>query len=162
MTGNQISTLAVFPSRSTVPPHPSCDFPGFPPFTDSVPTGVTIGPDGAYYVGELTGVPFCAGNANVYRIVPGQPPTVVCGGFTTIIDLAFGPDRQLYVAQHSNGPVFFATPGNVVRVGPDCSKTPVTPPLNRPGGLASGPDGAMYVSINSNLPGVGEVVRIEP
>jgi hypothetical protein len=156
-----ISTLAVFPSRTTTPQHPSCLFPGFPPFTDSVPTAVTVGPDGAYYVGELTGAPFCAGSANVYRVVPGEAPTVYCGGFTTIIDLAWGPDGALYVAQHSNGPVFFATPGNVVRVGPGCSKTTVTPPLNRPGGLAFGPDGKLYVSINSNQVGVGQVVRID-
>jgi hypothetical protein len=156
-----ISTIAVFPSRSTVPQHPSCVFPGFPPFTDSVPTAVTLGPDGALYVGELTGAPFCAGSANVYRVVPGQAPTVYCGGFTTIIDLTWGPDGALYVAQHSNGPVFFATPGDVVRVGAGCSHTPVTPPLNRPGGIAFGPDGKLYVSINSNQVGAGQVVRID-
>jgi hypothetical protein len=156
-----ISTVAVFPSRSTTPPHPSCVFPGFPPFTDSVPTAVTVGPDGAYYVGELTGAPFCAGAANVYRVVPGQAPTVVCGGFTTIVDLAWGPDGNLYVAQHSNGPVFFGMPGNVVRVGPGCTKTAVTPPLNRPGSLAFGPNGKLYVSVNSNSAGTGQVVRID-
>ncbi|MDQ2983939.1 MAG: ScyD/ScyE family protein [Actinomycetota bacterium] len=159
--GSSISTVAVFPSRSTTPQHSSCVFPGFPPFTDSVPTSVTVGPDGAYYVGELTGAPFCAGNANVYRVVPGHAPTVYCGGFTTIIDLTFGPDRKLYVAQHSNGPVFFGSPGDVVRVGPGCSKTPVTPPLNRPGSLAFGPNGKLYVSVNANQAGTGQVVRID-
>jgi hypothetical protein len=157
-----ISTLAVFPSRSTTPPHPSCVFPGFPAVTDSVPTSVTIGPDGAYYVGELTGGPFCAANANVYRVVPGQAPTVYCGGFTTITDHTWGPDGKLYVLQHSNGPVFFATPGNVVRVESDCSKTVVSPPLNRPGSLAFGPDGRLYVSINANQVATGQVVRIDP
>lgn len=161
LRGKKISTVAVFPSRSTTPPHPSCPFPGFPPVTDSVPTAVTLGPDGAYYVGELTGAPFCFEAANVYRVVPGEPPTVHCGGFTTIIDLAFGPDGNLYVAQHSNGPVFFGTPGDVVRVGPGCTKTVVTPPLNRPGSLAFGPDGKLYVSVNSNSTGTGQVVRID-
>lgn len=148
-SNGDISTLAVFPSR-----------PGRP--TDSVPTAVTVGPDGAFYVGELTGVPFAAAAANVYRVVPGQPPAVHCGGFTTITDLTWGPDGNLYVAQHSNGPVFFGLPGDVVRVGPGCSKTPVTPPLNRPGSLAFGPDGRLYVSINSNSVGIGQVVRIDP
>jgi len=156
-----ISTVAVFPSRSSTPPHASCVFPGFPPITDSVPTAVTVGPDGAYYVSELTGAPFCSGFANVYRVVPGQTPTVYCSGFTTIIDLAFGPDGNLYVAQHSNGPVFFGAPGDVVRVGPGCAKTVVTPPLNRPGSLAFGRDGKLYVSVNSNSPGSGQVVRID-
>jgi hypothetical protein len=157
----KISTVAVFPSRSTTPPHSSCAFDGFPPFTDSVPTAVTLGPDGAYYVGELTGAPFCAGAANVYRVVPGQAPTVYCSGFTTIIDLAFGPDGNLYVAEHSTGPVFFALPGDVVRVGSGCAKTVVTPPLTRPGSLAFGRDGKLYVSVNSTSAGTGQVVRID-
>ena len=38
---------------------------------DAVPTSVTRGPDGALYVGQLTGFPFPVGGANVYRIVPG-------------------------------------------------------------------------------------------
>ena len=158
--GTRISTLAVFPSRSTNPQHPSCA--GFPPGTDSVPTSVTIGPDGAYYVGELSGVPFCAGNASIYRIVRGEEPTVYCGGFTTILDHAWGPDGKLYVLQHSNGPVFFGTQGNVVRVDDGCVKTVVSPDLNRPGSLAFGPRGKLYVSVNSNATGTGQVVRIDP
>jgi DNA-binding beta-propeller fold protein YncE len=93
--------------------------------------------------------------------VPGQAPTIVCGGFTNIMDLEFGPDGNLYVVQRSNGPVFFASPGNVVRVGAGCSKIPVTPPLNRPGSLAFGPDGKLYVSVNSDEVGTGQVVRID-
>ena len=85
-----ISTLATFPSRAQGRP------------TDAVPTCVTVGPDGAYYVGELTGVPFATGAARVYRVVPGEEPEVFLEGFTTIIDLAFGPDRSLYVLQHSS------------------------------------------------------------
>lgn len=67
-----ISTVAVFPSRST----------GRVPSTDAVPTTVVRGPDGAYYVGELTGAPFFVGEANVYRVVPGEAPTVFLDGFT--------------------------------------------------------------------------------
>jgi hypothetical protein len=46
---------------------------------------------GAYYVAELTGVPFAAGAANIYRVVPGRALTVAWRGFTTVIHLAFGP-----------------------------------------------------------------------
>lgn len=47
-----VETLAVFPTREV--PNP---FPGGSPTVNaqSVPTSVLIGPDGAYYVGELTG-----------------------------------------------------------------------------------------------------------
>jgi hypothetical protein len=47
----RISTLAVFPSRMV-------DFQGGEVPMDAVPTTVVRGPDGAYYVGQLTGFPF--------------------------------------------------------------------------------------------------------
>jgi hypothetical protein len=115
-----ISTLATFPSRPQGRP------------TDSVPTSVAVGPDGAYYVGELTGVPFATGAARVYRVVPGQAPEVYLEGFTTIIDLAFGPDGSLYVLQHSSAGPFFAGPGSLVRVAPDGARTTILAGLTRP------------------------------
>ena len=57
---------------------------------DPVPTSVVVGPDGAYYVGQLTGFPFPPGGASVFKVVPGQDPTVYASGFTNIIGLAFG------------------------------------------------------------------------
>jgi hypothetical protein len=74
----------------------------------SVPTSVAIGPDGAYYVGELTGFPAPVGISRVWRVAPGthhadcgaSPAcSVVASGLTSIIDLAFGLDGKLYVAQ---------------------------------------------------------------
>jgi len=145
-----ISTLAVFPSR---PQGRS---------TDAVPTAVAVGPDGAYYVSELTGVPFPAGFANIYRVVPGHAPTVAWSGFTTVIDIAFGPDGSLYVLEHSTGPAFFALPGRLLKVAPDGTRTTVIDGLTRPGSVAVGPDGALYVSNQSISIGTGEVLRIEP
>jgi sugar lactone lactonase YvrE len=147
---SSISTLAILPSRPQGRP------------TDAVPTSVTLGPDGAYYVGELTGVPFTAGAANVYRVVPGQAPTVAHTGFTTIIDVTFGPDGSLYVLEHSTGPVFFALPGRLLRIAPEGTRTTVVDGLTRPGSVAVGPDGALYVSNRSISVGSGEVLRIEP
>ena len=145
-----VSTLAVFPSRSQGRS------------TDAVPTAVAVGPDGAYYVAELTGVPFAAEAAAIYRVVPGQTPTVAWSGFTTVIDLAFGPDGSLYVLEHSTGPVFFGLPGRLLEVAPDGTRTPVLEGLTRPGSVAVGPDGALYVSNHSTEIGAGEVLRIEP
>jgi hypothetical protein len=150
-----VSTVAVFAAR----PNPT---PVGPPFVDSVPTAVAVGPDGAYYVSELTGVPFAAGFANIYRVVPGHAPTVAWGGFTTVIDLAFGPDGSLYVLEHSTGPLFFALPGRLLKVAPDGTRTTVIDGLTRPGSVAVGPDGALYVSNQSISIGTGEVLRIEP
>jgi hypothetical protein len=145
-----ISTEAVFPSRAQGRP------------TDAVPTAVEVGPDGAYYVAELSGVPFAAGTANIYRLVPGQAPTVRWSGFTTVIDIAFGPDGSLYVLEHSTGPVFFALPGRLLKVAPDGTRTTVVDGLTRPGSVAVGPDAALYVSNRSISIGTGEVLRIEP
>jgi hypothetical protein len=74
----------------------------------AVPTSVVIGPDGAYYVGELTGFPATPGLSRVWRVAPGtrhahcgtSPAcSVVVTGLTSIIDLVFGPDGKLYIAQ---------------------------------------------------------------
>jgi hypothetical protein len=86
------------------------DICGLPPMipAESVPTSVAVGPDGAYYVGELKGFPSPIGESRVWRIDPnarnaecGHSPlcSVALDGFTSIIDLAFGPDGRLYVAQ---------------------------------------------------------------
>ena len=150
-----VSTLATFDAR------PNMTGIG-PPFIESVPTAVAVGPDGAYYVSELTGVPFAAGLANIYRVVPGQAPTVAWSGFTTVLDLAFGPDGSLYVLEHSTGPVFFGLPGRLVKVAPNGTRTTVIGGLTRPGSVAVGPDGALYVSNRSTSIGTGEVLRIEP
>jgi len=74
----------------------------------SVPTSVAIGPDGAYYVGELTGFPAPVGISRVWRVAPGTRHahcgtsaacSVAVTGLTSIIDVAFGPNGKLYVAQ---------------------------------------------------------------
>src|SRR5262245_56501230 len=145
-----VSTLATFPSRAQGR------------LTDAVPTSVAVGPDGAYYVGQLTGIPFTAGAANIYRVVPGQAPTVAWSGFTTVIDIAFDADGNLYVLEHSTGPVFFALPGRLLKVAPDGTRTTVVDGLTRPGSVAIGPDGALYISNRSTSAGTGEVLRVEP
>jgi hypothetical protein len=146
----EVATLAEFPSRDDGR------------LTDAVPTGITQGPDGAYYVGELTGVPFAAGAANVYRVVPGQTPEVVHTGFKTIIDLDFGPDGSLYVLQHATGP-FLSGSGALIRIAPDGTRTILADEgLNQPTSVLVGDDGAIYVSNRGTSVGTGEVVRITP
>jgi hypothetical protein len=131
--------------------------------TDSVPNAVATGPDGAYYVGELTGVPFIPGIANVRRVVPGHAPQVYCSGFSFIIDLTFDESGNLYVLENASGPggPFTGTPGQLLRVAPDCSKTPVATGLPAPTSVAIGPDGNAYLSIFGTSAGIGEVVRVD-
>jgi DNA-binding beta-propeller fold protein YncE len=87
---------------------------------------------------------------------------VAWSGFTTVIDIAFDPDGNLYVLEHSTGPAFFALPGRLVEVAPDGTRTTVIDGLTRPGSVALGPDGALYVSNRGTSIGTGEVLRIEP
>lgn len=84
-----------------------CGLPAMIP-AEPVATSVAVGPDGAYYVGELKGFPSPVGASRVWRIDSsarnarcGSSPKckVVLNGFTSIIDLAFGPDGRLNVAQ---------------------------------------------------------------
>ena len=152
-----ISTLATFPK-----------IPG--PFgpRDVVPTDVVVGPDGAYYVSSLTGFPFTAGTASVYRVVPGQAPTAYATGLTMVTDLAFGPDGSLYTLQHASGipgvPFPFAGPGAIRKVPPGggASSTLVIGGLPRATGLIMGAGGALYVAVNGASSGNGAVWRIVP
>ena len=128
---------------------------------DAVPTEVVRGPDGALYVSQLTGVPFLAGAASIWRVVPGAPPQVYAGGFKTITDFDWGPDGSLYVLQYSSGP-FFGQPGLLIRVAPNGVRTTINSTLTNPTGVLVGPDGAIYVSNRGNVAGVGEVLRIVP
>ncbi len=151
-----IETLAVLPFRA----NPM--FPGVgPPLVQSVPTSVAVGPDGALYVGLLTGFPFPAGSARVFRVVPDEEPEVYLDGFKTIIDLDFGPDGSLYVLQHVTGP-FLSGPGALIRVAPDGTRTTLHGGLQRPTSVVVGRDGALYVSNRGTSVGTGEVLRIAP
>jgi hypothetical protein len=151
-----IETLAVIPTQ----PNPT---PIGPPNVEAVPTAVARGPDGALYVGQLTGFPFVQGLAKIYRVFPGQAPVVHCSGFKTITDLAFGPDGSLYVVEHATGGVFFPPDsGQLSRVAPDCARTPLLVGLDRPTSVVVGADGAIYVTNHGITAGAGEVLRVAP
>ena len=130
---------------------------------DPVPTEVVLGPDGAYYVSNLSGVPFTPGSALVWRVLPDGSKTVYADGLTQVTDLAFGPDGSLYVLQHGTMP-FFGGPGSIIRIAPDGTRTTIDTQgrLNHPAGLVVGPDGALYVANFSIAPDVGEVLKIVP
>jgi hypothetical protein len=102
-----IDWVASFPTQPLPCPAEICG-PGVVIPAHAVPTSVVVGPDGAYYVGELTGFPFTTGKSRIWRIEPGtrhaacgtSPAcSLVADDLTAIIDLQFGPDGRLYVAQ---------------------------------------------------------------
>ena len=149
----------MFPNRVVDDPF----VPGESVSMDAVPTSVVKGPDDAFYVGQLTGFPFPAGGANVFRVEPGEEPTVYADGFTNIIDIALDKDGNLYVLEIDQDSILggeeFA--GRLVRVNTNGTRDVlVEDGLFAPGGLAIGPDGAAYVTTCTVCPGGGTVVRI--
>jgi hypothetical protein len=109
-------------STADVPPGiPGIPYPLPPTITaEAVPTTVTIGPDGAIYVGELKGFPFKTGTSNIWRIdsravnascsANTPDPTKKCSlyqtGYTAIQDIAFGSGKTLYVYELAAEGVF--------------------------------------------------------
>ncbi|MFC5834587.1 ScyD/ScyE family protein [Nonomuraea insulae] len=158
-----IKVLAVFPARA-----PAADPGGS---VDSVPTTVVRGPDGAFYVGELSGFPYYKGEAKVWRLVPGRTPTVHAGGFTNIADLTFDERGRLVVLEMAKEGMFDGNPGHngdtvtgrLVRVEANGSRTDLaTTGLENPGGVAYAGNGVYYVTNRSNGAGdTGQLLRIK-
>lgn len=152
----RIRTIAVFPNRDV-------DFEGEPFSMDSVPTGVVRGPDGALYVGELTGFPFPVGEARVYRVVPGQDPEVWATGFTNVIDIAFDAAGNLYVVEIAHNSLASDAPtGALLRVSPDGTTTTVVldQGLSFPTSVAIAENGNVLLTNCGVCPGTGEVLEI--
>jgi hypothetical protein len=151
-------------TRAVLAPHPTST-------DDAVPTSVAVGPDGAHYVGELTGFPLIAGEANVLRIAHSSESPVVClSGFTQIMDLAFDRTGDLYVLGFQ-GSLTRVTPDRSIRPagtaeGDICARyaagvrTVIVSGLTNPTSVAIGPDGAAYVSNRGTFPATGQVIRI--
>jgi len=157
-----VSTLGVLAAK----PNP---LPFGPPVYQGVPTSVAIGPDGDYYIGQLTGFPFPAGAADVYRYDPNtQITSVAYSGFTNIIDLDFDSSGNLYVLQiSSNGLASPNGPGTGLLLKIDgqtgVRTTIASDGLEAPGGMAiqEGANGLVfYVTNHTDIPTGGEVLRI--
>jgi hypothetical protein len=159
-----IHVVAVLHARMVDAP----PFLGLPPGTQipmqAVPDALTEGPDGALYVGELTGFPFPVGAANVYRIRPGHQPTVYASGFTNIIDVAFDRHGNLYVLEIAKNSLLSNSPvGALIKVDRWGHRHEIAKgKLMAPGGMAIASDGSIYVSVNSISGTDGQVVRIRP
>lgn len=160
--GGQIKTVAVFPDRTV--PYPPMFGGGEGPM-QAVPTAVTVGPDGAVYVGQLTGFPFLAGSARVYKVLPRQDPQVFADGFSAIHDITFGPDGSLYVLEIASDllacELFGDCNGRLIKVAPDGTRTTLASGLPYPGGVAVNQSGQVFVTLFSIMPDMGMVVRVQ-
>lgn len=185
-----VKVLAVFPDE-VVPtdnikalagcPDSGADFCALPPAIPAqpVPTSIAIDRRGFIYVGELKGFPAPTGESNIWRISPhaeaaqcGSSPDCVKvfdGGFTSIIDLAFGPDGLLYVTELDEGAwaavEIFGTPqGGTINA---CSVKKgfcyeVAEDLPVVTAIAFDRRGALWSTQNALTPDGGEVVKVRP
>jgi hypothetical protein len=134
---------------------------------NAVPTRVVEGPDRAYYVSQLTGFPFPAGGAKVFRVSRRSGAfTTYASGFTNAIDLDFGRDGTLYVLEIDSDSLLTPTAEGGLWAVPPGGGTPQRielPPgtLTHPGGLAVGRRGKLFVSNHGTEAGAGEVLEIE-
>jgi glucose/arabinose dehydrogenase len=154
--------------------------------TDSVPTCVAQGPDGALYVGTLALVDSFAPrplSANVYRVDPSAAnpndlnrvlnlATLWAGGLGPINGCAFGPDGSFYASEYfTTGAPPHLAHGDVVKIpfnNPAQHTSLTGGTLTFPGGVAVGADGTVFVSNGSVLsivngqvvPNNGQVVRL--
>jgi hypothetical protein len=166
-----VRTVATFPDlapRPFVPPScagslPPGTFPpaGTPLPAQAVPTSVTAGSNGTYYVGLLTGFPFTQGAASVLRVSPSGRTSVLAGGLTTVVGVDLASDGALYALELGTTSMLEAacgTPvtGDVVRIVHG-KKSVVATGLPDPGGIGVAPDGSFYVSVHSTAVGDGEL-----
>ncbi|MEP6525724.1 MAG: ScyD/ScyE family protein [Nocardioidaceae bacterium] len=150
-----ISTIAAFPERQSTT-DPTAEI-------ESVPTCVARGPDGAFYVGELTGYPYYPGEARVWRVVPGHRPTIYAQGFTNIIDCTFDHKGRLIVLEIAHhGLLDPNQTGALIRVRHNGDQTILASHgLTNPGGVAVVGHGVFYVTnFTASTDGTGELLRV--
>ncbi len=152
-----------------------CDVPTMP--AEPVPTSLAIGPDGAFYVGELKGIPAPIGESRVWRIERnarnarcGRSPrcSVALDGFTSIIDLAFGPDGRLNVAQIDDASWLALEAGQAAGGSVhacalatlNCETVVSGVPILT--AITYRPNGSLWGTRNAFIPGAADVVRLAP
>jgi hypothetical protein len=152
---------------------------GFPAMMSAQPvsTSVAVGPDGAYYVSELKGMPAPRGRSRIWRVEPNarhadcatSPAcSIVATGFTSIVDLTFGPDGTLYVVEFDEASwaaVEFGvgSQGGTVNACNTATWTcsPVATGLTMPMGAAvDRRAGEVYVTTNVLIPGAAQVIKL--
>ncbi len=166
------SVVATFPTQELQAPD------GSTIDAHAVPNALKVGPDGAYYVGQLTGFPFTLGSSRVWRIEAGTtgaacdaeattgPCTLYAEGLTALIDIAFGPDDKLYVLEITKNGLLQAEgeggdfTGALLRMDGTTFTEIASEGLIAPAGVVVSPEGRIFVTNYGIFPGQGQVVEV--
>jgi hypothetical protein len=168
----RVESVAKFPNEIVSTSH----IPGFPAPAipaEPVPTTVTVGPDGYWYVGELKGFPFTPGASRIWRIAPwarnvtcdatatSGACTVYADGFTNITGIDFAPDGTLYVVEIAKNGLASGDPtGALIRYRNGTQTEIAAGTLTMPDDVAVADNHTLYVSNKSVFSGGGELLRI--
>lgn len=185
-----VNVVAIFPNELVSTenikgllgcPESGADLCGLPDMIPAqpVPTSIAIGPDGYYYVGELKGFPAPTDESNIWRISPdasgaicGSSPDCVKvfdGGFTSIIDMTFDSNGNLYVAETDEQSWFAvenldpaALAGGTINscdLGTvSCNEVALNIPILT--AITFGNDGTLWATRNALIPGLAEVIAV--
>ena len=157
---NDVDLVFSYPSQN-VPLPPFLSSPPLPnPYpAQAVPTGLATSGDYVYSA-EFSGFPFVAGSADIYRTDATGITSLFATGFTSISDIAFGPEGDLYILEYATNFFDPAPSGNVLRLSADgLSRDLLATGLTRPTGLAVDARGRVYVANNGDGTN-GELLRL--
>ena len=148
---------------------------------ESVPTALTVGPDGAIYATELTALPYPEGYARVLRVgdpdgvasfdgrTPGGTNQIYASGFDQLNGLTFDEDGALYALEYVNATdVYDPTlspedlpPSNLIRVDPDGTREVISGEELRFGNYVFAHEGKVYAAINNGAIDAGQVLAYD-
>lgn len=141
-----------------------------------VATSVAVGPDGNYYVGELTGFPGTPGMSRIWQVTP-EAENVICPeagctevfasqSFSAIIDVAFGADGTFYVLELDEAGFMAAEFGlgiggtlNACDLATEACVQLVTG-LFLSTATTVGDLGSIYATVGALVPGAADVIEV--
>ena len=136
-----------------------------------VPTAMAVGPDGAFYIGNLGHFPVQAGTSKVLRVTVDGQVSIAVDGLTVVTGVAFDAQGRLYVLENGSagtdpmGPPVLPGTGRVLRINDGGGFDVVAAGLTLPTAMTFGPDGLLYVSDVGYGPpsnaGGGQILRID-
>ncbi|MEA5594952.1 ScyD/ScyE family protein [Rivularia sp. UHCC 0363] len=145
----------------------------FPITFQSVPTGITLAPDGSFTTTEYTYFPYPEGKARVFSV---NPDTFAIDekltGFTQLTGAAYDEQGNLYVLQHMNtsewknilqgGEVIGDISSSIIKVAADGTRETIWNGngLEAASGLTYR-DGALYTANRARLAEKGQLVKID-